>query len=327
MKKLLIVVMMLVVFGVAASAAGWEPVLPGGALQFGGYADVMFYNFSDDTSSFALNHFVLNASADLYDNVLVKAEIEWANQRLAPNQSIEFEDEVFLISGVRSAEADLTYAYVDYMLMDSMTIRAGKFLVPFNVYNDRLYRADVAKLASPPFMNSGFIIPVKYSETGILLRGLVDTGTAAGLDWSVYYVNGLGQNIDLMPDKAMGARVAVVTPVGFEMGFSGYNMSVDEWDESITMLGADVCYSYEGFEFRGEFVRQEIDTSIDGFYLQGAYAFLDRYEVVVRYDEADEIDRTTLGANYKLTEDLTFRLAYEFSDLADGISSQLAVRF
>jgi opacity protein-like surface antigen len=326
MKKLLITAVLLVVAGTMVSAGGWEPVLPGGALQFGGYADVVYYNFSGDASSFALNHFVLDAQADLMDDVLVRAEMEWANQRLLPDQTIVVDDEEILLSGVRDADADLTYAYVDYALMDAVTLRAGKFLVPFNVYNERLYRADVAKLASPPFINS-LLMPVKYADTGIQLRGAVDTGTEVGLDWALYYVNGLGQDIDIEPDKAMGGRLAVVTPGGVELGLSGYNMSIDAMDETLTLIGADMCYRFEGFELRGEYMKEDVVESADGFYLQAAYAFLDRYEVVARYDEVESIDRTTLGANYSLTEDLTFRLAYEWNDLADGVVGQLAVRF
>ena len=75
------------------------------------------------------------------------------------------------------------------------------------------------------------------------------------------------------------------------------------------------------------------DVEADGFYLQGAYKFLDKYEAVVRYDELDEggasIDRVTVGGNYTITDDLTFRLSYEWSDACagDGIVGQLAVRF
>ncbi len=322
MKKLLITAMMLVIAGTMVFAGGWEPVLPSGALQFGGYADVVYYNYGGDASSFALNHFVLDAQADLFDDVLVRAEIEWANQRLVPNVVIE--DEMYL--GVRQADADLTFAYIDYALLDAVTLRAGKFLVPFNVYNERLYRADVAKLASPPFINT-LLMPVKFADTGIQLRGVVDTGTDVGLDWAVYYVNGLGQDIDLVPDKAMGGRLGVVTPFGFEMGLSAYDMSIDAINESLTLLGADLCWKVDGFEVRAEYMKEDLFESVDGFYLQAAYAFLDRYEVVARYDEVADIDRTTLGANYQLTEDLTFRLAYEWNDLADGVIGQLAVRF
>ncbi len=71
----------------------------------------------------------------------------------------------------------------------------------------------------------------------------------------------------------------------------------------------------------------------DGFYVQGAYKFLDKYEAVLRYDEVDvtgsSVDRFTLGGNYTITDDLTFRLSYEWSDATegDGVVGQLAVRF
>jgi opacity protein-like surface antigen len=325
MKKFLLIAVLLVVAGTMVSAGGWEPVLPGGALQFGGYADVVYYNFGGDASSFALNHFVLDASAELMDDVLVMAEMEWANQRIMPTEVVVVDGDAIAISGVREADADLTFAYVDYALMDAVTLRAGKFLVPFNVYNERLYRADVAKLATPPFINS-LLMPVKFSDTGVQFRGMVDTGSEVGLDWTLYYVNGAGQDVDTMGEKALGGRLAVVTG-DFELGLSGYNMEVDAIDETLTLMGADMCFGFEGFEIRGEYMKQDLVESVDGFYLQAAYAFRDKYEVVARFDEVEDTGRTTLGANYELTEDLTFRLAYEWNDLDDGLVGQLAVRF
>lgn len=318
MKKLLITAVLLLSASMMVSAGGWEQPLPSGAVQLGGYADVVWFNYGGAPSSFLLNHLVLDASAELYGGVLVRAEVEWAYD--AQQDAID---------------DNLSYAYIDYRVLDAMTIRAGKFLIPFNAYNERLYRADVAKLAVPPITNlaASPLTDVRMADTGIQLRGLIDTGGEVGFDYAVYYVNGLNRDRDDATSAGMGGRLGVITPAGLEFGLSGYATEVVPGVD-LDMIGVDACYKYETMEVRGEFVRQNLDgDSANGFYLQAAYGFNDRYEVVARFGESDYLQRgesiqsATLGGNYKITDDLTFRVAYEWNDLADGISTQLAVRF
>ncbi len=337
---------------VVASAGGLQPGSASGALEFGGYADVLYSKYDETSTTFTLGHFVLDVAAELGDDLVIAAELEWA--RAEPN-------------ALSAAEVDggLVCAYIDYALLEPVVLRAGKFLVPFNVYNDTLYPADVAKLATVPFMNLG-IVPTKWAETGIQIHGSIDTGTVAGLNYAIYLVNGLegspntvtlnpvtgavtvtptsisamkNNDIDLNDsDKAVGTRIAITTPVGFEVGLSYYmGAYTADGDNDLTLLGLDACYAYEAFEIRAEYVSGDVEGSTvedrDGFYLQGAYKFLEKYEAVLRYDETDasgsSIDRFTLGGNYTITDDLTFRLSYEWSDAdeGDGVVGQLAVRF
>jgi len=329
-KKSLFATLALMLASTLVSAGGLEPGSASGSLEIGGYADVLYENYDAAKSTFVLGHVCLDLTAELTDDVLVAAEIEWANAE--PNAG--------------GGDADLVCAYIDCALGDRATLRAGKFLVPFNVYNTQVYPADVAKLASVPLISIS-----KWAETGIQAYGKIDTGTEAGLDYAVYYVNGLEEDAttgvvgsierDLNDgDKAIGARIGVTTPGGIVLGLSGYKGAYTaDGEQDITLLGLDFCYAYEAFEVRAEYadstaeVAGADDVDMDGFYLQGAYKFLDKYEAVVRYDELDEgaesIDRITVGGNYTMTDDLTFRLSYEWSDAdaGDGIVGQLAVRF
>ncbi len=346
MKKLLITAVMLLAAGTLVSAGGWEQALSSGAVQFGGESSVVWYNYGGSPSSFLLDYFRLDASAELRDDVLVRAELEWAGQEGAiggdASRWLPFRpggdasrwipirpgaDESRWTScgacWLRGEDegVNLRYAYIDYALLDSMTLRAGKFLVPFNVYNERIDGVD-AKLAVPPMSAMWGM-----ADTGLQIRGFVDTGADVGLDYAVYYVNGLTRDLADESDKGLGGRLGIVTPAGFELGLSGYQAEAFPGEE-IVLRGADMCYKYETMEFRGEFVRaKEADEAISGFYLQAAYGFLDRYEIVVRFDELDDLQSTILGGNYELTEDLTLRVAYEWSDLENGLSTQLAVRF
>ncbi len=344
-RKGLFATLALMLASSVVSAGGLEPGSASGALEIGGYADVLYMKMDDSPeTTFALGHFVLDIAGELSDNVVVAAELEWA--RVAPNAAGP-DDET---DGV------LVCAYLDYTFTEPVTLRAGKFLVPFNVYNTRLAPADVAKLATAPFMNVN-LIPSKWAETGIQVYGTIDTDTVAGLDYTVYLVNGLeggfvtplGTIIADIPsmknndvewndsDKAVGTRIGITTPAGFEAGMSYYmGAYTEDGKQDLTMLGVDATYDFEAFQLRGEYVDASVDGSTvedrNGFYLQGAYKFLDKYEAVLRYDEVDvtgtSADRFTLGGNYTVTDDLTFRLSYEWSsEVQDGLVGQLALRF
>lgn len=337
-RKKGIVAAVLVLFASAlVSAGGMAPGAASGALEIGGYADVLYTNYDEGESTFALGHFCLDMAAELSDDVVVMAEVEWA--RALPN-----------VLSAAEVDAEIVAACIDCKIVDPITLRAGKFLVPFNVYNTTLAPADVAKLATAPMMNQN-VIPSKWAETGLQIYGAIDTGTEVGLDYAVYMVNGLdGTALDAIPamknndvdvndgDKAIGGRLGLTTPGGIVLGISGYSGAYTaDGAQDITMLGLDVCYAYEAFQLIAEYVDADQDggvvESTDGFYMQGAYKFLEDYEVVVRYEEVDltgdSIDKITIGGNYMITDDLTFRVAYEWSDAyeGDGVVGQLAVRF
>ena len=181
-KRSLFTVMMVLLASALVSAGGMEPGAASGALEIGGYIDVLYKNYDEGTSTFALGHACLDMAADLGDDVMIAAEVEWA--RAAPNALSAAE-----------VDAELVCAYIDYKITDPVTLRVGKFLVPFNVYNTRLAPADVAKLANPPLMNAS-VVPSKWAETGIQVCGSIDTGKAAGLDYAVYLVHQLpGEHI------------------------------------------------------------------------------------------------------------------------------------
>ncbi len=287
-----------------------------GNIEFtGGYADFIFYNYENEASSFIGNHLAFDLLAEPAKDVFVKAELEWSTQRLFPE-------------GGRIATAGISYAYVDYPIADKMRIITGKFLLPFNVYNARLYRPDTARFANPPFINSLLVVneisplPVKAAGTGVQLSGVVDAGADVTLGWAAYIASRSEQE----GGDGVGGRIAVISGGAFELGLSGYTTGIHD-DSDLTMLGADIFGSYEPFELRSEYIKTKLDDSVDGFYLQAAYFFLEDYEIAVRYEKLDSINRTSVGAGWEVMDNLIIRLSYEWSDLADGITGQLAISF
>ncbi len=316
MKKSLIKTgsVFLALFIVCAGAATREA--SAGRIEWGGYADFLFYSFEDETSSFAGNHFVLDLHAALAEDVFLRTELEWAMQRLFPE-------------GGRATDAGISYAYIDYPMFSWAFLRTGKFLVPFNIYNERLYRADAARLASPPYINSLLTVngispmPVKAAGTGLQLRGNHYITENIGVNWAAYVIDGLVEEAG----KGTGGRLGISSPIGVELGFSGYSSDFEATDESLTMMGVDASVRYAALEFIAEYIKAEVDDAVDGFYIQSCYSFDGGYELVLRFEELNSVERTTFGANWNFTDNLILRLAYEWSDISDGFVTQLALTF
>ncbi len=325
----------------------------------GGYLDAVFYNIEDTPSTFALAHFNPTLSADLSDQLVVEAQLEWGASMGGMNDL------------VGDGDGDVVYAYLDWVWKDSLILRVGSFLVPFNVYNTNLYAPTVAKLTHRPLPLID-IVPVKWNDVGLQLRGIIETGTDATLNYAVYVVNGLesntvlvitmdeetgeevitavtptdisnmrGNSIDGDSDKAFGGRLGISSG-NWEAGISGYSGAYDEAGNlDLTLVGFDLAYVYEDFEFRSEYAKadQDVGSSLDkdGFYVEGSYKFLEKWEVVARYGEADmdtgggSDDRVLIGGNYFISDNLTVRLSYAFADIggagADGLFTSMAVEF
>jgi hypothetical protein len=217
-------------------------------------------------------------------------------------------------------EVNLEYGQADIELTDYATLAAGKMLLPFGEFIERLHPAWINKLVTHPLPfregDEGGMLP--FSEIGAQLRGGVPLGYGPGADfeYSVYIANGprftsdevganfTSNNDDLNHGKAFGARIGLQPlPVDadwgrFHIGASTYD---GQWDEAgdhwLTSYGFDAAYQRGPGEVRGEylFLRREMPASVgddkrEGWYVQGAYKlteigipYLDRTEVVTRY--------------------------------------------
>jgi hypothetical protein len=96
---------------------------------------------------------------------------------------------------------NLEYANLAYTINKYMTIRAGKFLSPFGIYQDRLHPEWINKLPNIPLGFNHDNAPVMPTfEIGVDLLGGIPLG-AATLNYSLYVSNGPQLNT-AGPDKA-----------------------------------------------------------------------------------------------------------------------------
>lgn len=99
-----------------------------------------------------------------------------------------FEAELEFVLEGNELEVGLEYADVMYVLNKNMTIRAGKFLLPFGTFMERLHPSWINRFSTRPlgFGHDG-IAPA--SGIGVELRGAFDLGGPT-LNYSIYSTNG-----------------------------------------------------------------------------------------------------------------------------------------
>ena len=113
--------------------------------------------------------------------------------------------------------------------------------------------------------------------------------------------------------KKQYASLASAAPTGgsFAIGFN------ESGKDEITLLGADLQYSFFHFELKGEYIYHSSNRSISkennqGYYFQAIYGLLERAFLVSRYGsfkpyEVDWVGQLSLGAGYAIVEGVEVR--------------------
>lgn len=289
----------------AQETTGLESALPPGTdIMVTGYMDLEYTDSENSSRTFDNHHFNPIFIGMLGDNLFFEAELEYEH------------------SGYEKA---LEVAAMHYFLNDYITLGAGKFLVPFGIYNERLHPTWIAKLPVRP-LYANQVIPVSWSEAGVDARGAVSLSKAFNLsnpldlEYNLYMVNGLeGAEGAAMKDLrdnitdnndniAVGGRIGLRLLPWAEVGGSFYNGAYTaDGNKDITIGGADVTLHWDLFKLRGEFARveQEIthytgrDLIKEGYYVEGSYFLsalpvphLSKCELVARYT-ASKLDTFT----------------------------------
>lgn len=182
------------------------------------------------------------------DNVTTNGEKEssYVGSAFAPiflfkhSDKLIFEAELEFALENNALEIGLEYANVMYVANDYLTIRAGKFLLPFGTFMERLHPSWINRLPTKPlgFGHDG-IAP--SSGIGVELRGAVNLG-GPRINYSIYSTNGprlkdgsieaaeagmlLFSNFeDNNNSKAFGGRIGLLpfSDSSTEIGFSTYS--------------------------------------------------------------------------------------------------------
>jgi hypothetical protein len=236
--------------------------------QMLGDAEFQYVNADHQNGAFLLADF---APIFLYrggDNILFEAGFDTTIQNTSPN------------GGGYSTSFDLSFAQLDYVMNDYMTLCAGDMLLPVGTYSER-GAGWLNKIPDDPLAVDALL---PGSGVGAQLRGAVPMGDSGKLfNYALYCVNGpgsadgtgdagaldLGGNVGLRSDGAVanlhsapagGGRLAVFLPFkphyDLELGVSAM---VSQWDNAGSHLwtaGVLDASLHLGpnFELKGEYI-------------------------------------------------------------------------
>ena len=111
---------------------------------------------------------------------------------------------------------DLDYVQLDYIVNPYLTITAGRFLTPFNLYNERLYPIWIRKLPLDPL-----IFPIATgSSDGFMFRGGFPVNSRFELNYATYFSAQASPDA-IESDRTSGGRLGFFLPdQRLEAGFS-----------------------------------------------------------------------------------------------------------
>jgi len=249
-------------------------------LHFGGYGQIDYNQPLD-------NEFRQNGKLDVHRLILF-AGYQF-NSKTTFITEIEFE---------HVKEVYIEQAYLNYQLLDNMSVKGGLLLIPMGIINE---------YHEPPSYNGverpnvdKYIVPTTWREIGLGIDGRINS---ASLRYQLYVVNGFngydgdgvlkGSN-GLRSGRQKGAESHISSPnlsakldyygiSGLKLGLSGYfgetqstlYDGLDKSDETeqaiadssvvgVSMLGLDYRYSISGFHTRGQFVYSQF-TNVDQY--------------------------------------------------------------
>ncbi|MBI2896869.1 MAG: hypothetical protein HYY06_25145 [Deltaproteobacteria bacterium] len=208
-------------------------------LSIGGYGELHFQGIVSDRSEGETNVFdiprvVLYAGYKFTPKILVNIELEFEHAK----------------------DAEVEFAYLDFLLHDAVAVRAGLVLLPVGLVNE---------LHEPPFFNGNLrplverrLIPTTWRELGVGLVG----EPIEGLDYRVYLVTGM-RSTGFGPGgwaagrqharQAIGNDVAVVGRLDYEVvpelvvGASAYWGGADQGELTVND-GGEVSVDTAMFE-------------------------------------------------------------------------------
>jgi hypothetical protein len=119
---------------------------------------------------------------------------------------------------------ELDYAQLDYIVNPYVTVTVGRFLTPFNMYNERLYPIWIRKLPLDPL-----IFPIGTgSSNGLMFRGGFPLNEKFELNYAAYFST-LATPDAIDSDRTTGGRLGFFLPgKRLEAGFSFQHELQDE---------------------------------------------------------------------------------------------------
>ncbi|MCE9685726.1 porin [Shewanella sp. AS16] len=322
------------------------------ATTIGGYGELHYNNIHNnlndtDKKEMDFHRFVLFFGHEFNDKTRFFSELE-VEHVIA---SHEEED---------AGEVELEQAYIEHDFSDSLTGKAGLFLMPVGIMNETHEPPAFYGVERNPVEKN--ILPVTWWEGGLALNvkaapGLAfDAAVTSGLKVEEdFKVRGGRQKVSeaAAEDLAYTGRVKYTAVPGLELAATlQYQSDIAQSSladsASATLFSAHAIYSIQNFTVKALYAQWDIDNAAaealgrdkqKGFYIEPAYRFNEKVGIFARYNEWDneagngndtEVTQTNFGVNYWLHENVVFKADYEIvggAKDADGFNLGVGYQF
>lgn len=162
----------------------------------------------------------------------------------------------------------LEYAQVDFTATPWLTIVAGRFLPPFNMYTERLSAIWIHNLPDDPLILAIGTGTTGYND-GLMVRGVFLARDNYQLHYTAYFST-LSTIDKLESGRSTGGRLGSFFPkLGLEIGASYQKLLQDSRDNS---AGAYLSWQPSAFplDLRSEYAHSKFGQ---GYWIEGAYRF------------------------------------------------------
>ena len=191
-------------------------------------------------------------------------------QRWLIESRATFESDLAQIPGQSGFHGDvkkeLDYAQVDFIANRYMTITAGRFLTPFNIYNERLYPIWVRNLQTDPLTLPIGVGPSNAS-TGAMVRGGFQVSPQLDLNYAAYF-SALCNVTPVDSSRFAGGRFGAFVPkMRLEFGGSFQHLLQGDRTNAFGFYAAWQPNSIP-LDLRGEYARSQQGS---GYWTEAAY--------------------------------------------------------
>ncbi|MCF6310077.1 MAG: OprO/OprP family phosphate-selective porin [Sulfurimonas sp.] len=236
-------------------------------------------------------------------------------------------------------EFALEESYGEYTVNDGFKVRAGKFLMPFGIYNDIHYITSLfatvvlPQMYEPPAMYSGTrLLP---SSSNVMVSGTY-FGDETELSYSLYAGNGARNSNggDTNKDKQIGTRLKLTLFDNLKIGTSYCTVNDNlngEGRNNIYGADLEVDLFDETLNFQSEYVLSKYDnkSSRYSYYARLTYD-LDKFNPFIAYDyfmDKEDLlykkgmNRLGVGTGYAISDNFIIKgeYHYHFFSQKDGL--------
>jgi hypothetical protein len=253
------------------------------------------------------------------------------------------------------AQAAVEYANLEWNPQDNIALIGGKFLSPLGKFYNTLYYPWVNKMTDSPIgFDDNYATP--EANIGFQVRGRFLMPHASQFHYSFFlapgqkvvseegmydYISSRAYMPGRVSDAIYGGRLAFLPMTGVEIGISGAKGGLSlinnglfvESGTSYSSLGADINYTNDTLDIRGEYIQQTAGTdnydllvnhaTWSAWYGQVAYKLFNaHWEPVLRYGNAsspntnDRFNQSAIGLNFWFSPDVAVKCSYEVNKAA-----------